>query len=186
MKYSAFIPAIVISFLSVNALADTSTCKSISGHINPLSPDPNCTIQQAKTAYFPDTTLVAERIPQNIKQTCFSSTLTGTLTTSNNIQTAIQGTAYSGLTANEADYELTAVSAINLSAARNPLGWVFTKDVIINPYPVDPANPDFTITKEILSVIGGNNSLKNNKGHITILGSVFNPSGANFVGKFCY
>jgi|CXWL01.1.fsa_nt_gi hypothetical protein len=181
MKYPLLIPTLAFSFLSVNAIAADNTCKKISGHINTLQHDPGCTINQAKSAYFPDTVLMAELLTQAALPSCFSSTLTATLTIPNRAPVSLQGTAYSGLTGNEADYFATAVTAVNLSAINNPFsGWIFTKDVII-----EPSNPDFTKTKEFLTVIAGTNSLKGTKGHLTILGNVFNPNGADFVGTFC-
>jgi len=144
MKYSTFIPVVLLSLTSVNALASGYTCKTITGTINQLEPDlnpdgtPACHILQAQSSQFPDVTFLYPTIPDN---SCFYSELTATLG-----NRTVTGTIYAGLTRNVPEpgsvtsYQFSAASIITLRQAStgNSLGRIYTKDVIIAPLTLAP------------------------------------------------
>lgn len=164
MKYFTFIPAILLSLTSVNALADTYTCKPITGTIQQLTPDPECNILQAKPNHFPDVTFFG------VAGTCFSGNLQATL----DGNTPITGTSYSGLTANGLG-QLTAASAIRLNAGSIELGRVFTKDVVFN------AGGD---TKELLTMVSGSKTFHDGYGGLEITGDALYQT-TSFAGELC-
>ena len=166
MKYFTFIPAILLSLTSANVLADTYICKSITGTIQQLTPDPECNILQAKPNHFPDVTFFG------VAGTCFSGNLQATL----DGNTPITGTSYSGLTVNGIDqHQLTAASAIRLNAGSIELGRVFTKDVVFNP----GGN-----TKELLTMVGGSKMFHDGYGSLEITGDALNQA-TSFTGELC-
>jgi hypothetical protein len=177
MKFLRFIIITLLFLVSGNLLAGRYSCKTISGSIDRLIPDPDCKIKQAKfSSNFPDVIFLppSEFVPF----TCFSGQIHGRLDNRN-----VDATAYSGLVANGIDSTgadvLTAVSAINIPSStfsdiRGYYGWFFTKDVIFKPSPFDN-------TKESLVIIDGN---KIKKGGLEIIGNgLFEET--TFSGKVC-
>jgi hypothetical protein len=172
MKYSTFIPAVLLSLTSVNALAGAYICKPITGTIQQLTPDPACNILQAKPSHFPDVTFLFEL---TVPDTCFSGNLQATL----GDNTPVTGASYSGVTLNGIG-QFTAASAIILRNATNnnvELGRVYTQDVI---FAAD--NP--AITTEYLTMVSGSKMFKGGHGHLEITGNaLFGPTG--FTGVIC-
>lgn len=177
MKHSAFITAFLLSLASFNALADEYDCKPISGIIQQLTPDPTCAILQSQAKHFPDTAFANSVLPND--QACFTSTLTATLGVGAGSRT-LSGTANSGITLNPGftlnePNQLTAVSAIQLTAGPVELGKIYTSDVILDPY----GN-----ARELLTVTDGSKSYKGGKGHLVITGSAL-ISATTFSGFLC-
>jgi hypothetical protein len=164
MKNFTFIPVILLSLTSVNALADAYICKSITGTMQVLALDPKCNILQEKSNHFPDVTFLG------VPGTCFAGSLNATL--GGNIP--VTGKSYSGLTVNGLG-QLTAASAIRLNAGSFELGRVFTKDVIFNPEGA---------TTELLTMVDGNKMFNGGYGAIEITGNA--PyQVTSFTGKLC-
>lgn len=163
MKNFTFIPAILLSLASVNALADSYICQPITGTIQPLTIDAACGILQEKAAHFPDLTFYGAY------GTCFSGILNAKLGS-----TEITGKSYSGLTANGLG-QLTGASAIRLYSGSNELGRVFTKDVIFN------AGGAVT---EMLTVVGGRKMFNEGYGSIEITGDT-SQYPSSFTGQLC-
>jgi hypothetical protein len=172
MKYSTFIPAVLISLTSVNALAGGYDCKTITGTIEQLSPDEDCKILKSKNNDFPDVTFYVE-LGAPAEDTCFSAKLTATLGPQN---TPVKGIAYSALTVNGID-QLTAASAIRLIAGPIEIGKVNTQDAIY-----DSGTPEFT--KELLTMVSGDKMFKDGHGHLEITGNAF-YGDTQFTGKLC-
>jgi len=165
------IPAVFLSLASINALADDYNCQKITGQLSLLISDSTCQILRAKAKHFPDTTFIAETVPTNTPNICFSGQLTATLGNNN---TPIRGTSYSGLTKNSIG-QLTAASAIQLNSNNIALGKIYTKDVVINP---------LTSTSEILTMVGGSNTFNGGHGELEITGNALFQA-VSFTGKIC-
>ncbi|MFI3185709.1 MAG: hypothetical protein QX198_06975 [Methylococcaceae bacterium] len=171
MKNLTLIPAILLSVISVNALADNEhqtsvkyNCKTITGTIAPLLPDPACNIKQEQLGHFPDVNFLG------FPGTCFKSTLTARL---GNIQ--VTGTSYSGLTANAINDPaiLTAASVIRLNAGSDELGRVFTTDMTL-----------LANSKENLTMVDGSKIYNGGKGHLEITGNALYEQ-TTFAGTLC-
>jgi hypothetical protein len=163
MKLSTFIPAIMLSLISANALADHYVCKPITGTIQPLIPDPACKIQHSKSKHLPDVTFYG------VAGSCFSGQWQGQLD-----GTPLTGTSYSGLTVNQMG-QITVASAFQLKVGPFELGQLFTKDVLFDAQ----GN-----TKELLTIVGGSKLFKGSYGNIEITGNTLYQAGS-FTGTLC-
>ena len=174
MKYFTFIPAVLLSLTSVNALAVGYICKTITGTIQQLSPDQRCNILQEKPNRFPDVTFYVELGAQPA-ETCFSGELADALFGN----TPVTGTSYHGLTVNGIG-KLTAASAIRLTAAGHELGKVYTQDATFNP----GTAKDHANTKELLTMVSGSKRFKDGHGHVEITGNALYGE-TQFSGMLC-
>jgi len=170
MKYSTFIPVVLLSLTSGNVLADDIICKHISGNIAQSIPDPACHILESKSKHFSDVTFVVENYPQ-APDVCFSGQLTAIL---GKDKTPIIGTSYSGITINGIG-QLTGATVIRLNAGNVSLGQVYTKDMIIDP---------LGNTSEALTMVDGSKTFKGGHGSFEIVGNTLYET-ARFTGMIC-
>ncbi|MBD9354449.1 hypothetical protein [Methylomonas albis] len=168
MNLSTFTIAALVLLVSANSNAGDYVCKTINGVIQPFAADPDCNILRFKDRHFPDATFLGP-LPAEAPPVCFAGSLTATLG-----KQQLTGTAFSGVIANGVG-QLTAVSAIKLSAGSVELGRIFTKDLIFNP---DAA------TTEMLTVVAGSKVFKGSHGQFEITGNITYQT-ATLTGQLC-
>jgi hypothetical protein len=157
MKYSTFIPTIILTLTSTAVLANEYTCTTLVATVSPLTPEiGTCTIAEAQANHFPDL---------SFNSGCFSTTL-------NNAKLGgkeIKATAYSGLTDTSLQIygQLKAATMLIVRNAANTLelGRVYTQD-----------NIDLVLGMESLTMVSGTRSYKGGHGNYTLTGNASDPN----------
>jgi len=172
MKISNLASAIALMLTMGTASATDLMCKTFTGTVAQLTPDPACQITTIEklNERFPDLTFLHTL---GVPGTCFTSTFTGTFG-----GLPVTGTTISGITTNGIDATtVTAATVLTLGYTDGKkLGKVFTHDVIFYPFTVD--------TKELLIMVDGTRMFQGGKGNISLIGDTLNGPGT-VTGKLC-